>query len=229
MRVEPLIRRRAALALAASASLTSMPLAAQSAASSSMKVSWGPFKDLTTEEMEALGESSKAADAGVMLPSGVRVIDLVAGTGPEPLIGDRVYCHYKVWSKGFRSGPAADISFTDNRPYDWILGEPTARLPAGADEGVLGMREGGWRRLVVPGSLSFASGLRKGKRGIGGEWSSGPKAPYVLEPYAETYWDLIMFDGGSKRCEALLRPPGVSERDARKLKSLSCSARMEIY
>jgi len=78
---------------------------------------------------------------------------------------------------------------------------------------------------------------------------------------------MIMLDGGSGRCEALLRPPGmttdltepqntmratfiraarqptgalallmprlcapgVSEREARKLKSLTCSARNEVY
>ena len=36
-------------------------------------------------------------------------------------------------------------------------------------------------------------------------------------------------DGGSGRCEALLRPPGVSEKDARKLKSMTCSSKYEIY
>ena len=36
-------------------------------------------------------------------------------------------------------------------------------------------------------------------------------------------------DGGSGRCESLLRPPGVSEKDARKLKSMTCSSKYEIY
>ena len=40
--------------------------------------------------MDALDEQSKAADAGVLLASGVRVIDLVVGTGPKPQKGDRV-------------------------------------------------------------------------------------------------------------------------------------------
>ena len=41
--------------------------------------------------------------------------------------------------------------------------------------------------------------------------------------------DLIMRDGGSGRCKALLNPPGVSERDARKLRSMTCSYKSEIF
>ena len=40
---------------------------------------------------------------------------------------------------------------------------------------------------------------------------------------------LTRLDGGSGRCESLLRPPGVSEKDARKLKSMTCSSKYEIY
>ena len=43
------------------------------------------------------------------------------------------------------------------------------------------------------------------------------------------YYDLIMLDGGSGRCESLLRPAGVSEREARKLKSVMCAYLSEIY
>ena len=194
-----------------------------------MRVSWGPFKELSTAEMERLDALSRTADAGVVLPSGVRVIDLVQGDGPRPQVGDRVYVQYKLWADGFREGKAADVSFFDNRPFDWILGDPPSdRIPKGADLGVVGMREGGWRRVVVPGDLSFTDGLRKINRGPTGRYV-GAKAPYVIQPRSPTYWDLILVDGGSGRCEKLLRPPGVSERDAKKLKSLTCSYANEIY
>ena len=47
--------------------------------------------------------------------------------------------------------------------YDWALGSGgDGRLPAGADEGAVGMREGGWRRLVVPAKLAYGeAGLPK--------------------------------------------------------------------
>ena len=103
--------------------------------------------------MDALDEASREPSAGVLLPSGVRVIDMVVGDGPEPAAGKRVYCHYKVWAGGFRAGKVADWSFYDDRPYDWVLGQPTDRLPTGVDEGVRGMREGG-EAPFEPGSLT---------------------------------------------------------------------------
>ena len=192
-----------------------------------MKVTWGPFKGLAQEQIDALDARSREANAGVTLASGVRVIDLVQGDGPLPTRGDRVYCHYKIWADGFREGRAADFTFADNKPYDWILGEPTARIPAGIDEGVVGMREGGWRRLYVPNAFGDA-GLRKVSRGPQGRYT-GAKAPYVVQPQAPAYVDLLMFDGGSGRCERFLRPPGTTESERRKLMSLTCSARMEVF
>ena len=40
---------------------------------------------------------------------------------------------------------------------------------------------------------------------------------------------MLMLDGGSGRCEALLRPPGTSEQERRKIKSLTCSGRSEVF
>lgn len=57
----------------------------------------------------------------------------------------------------------------------------------------------------------------------------GAKAPYVIQPHAPCYVDLLLLDGGSGRCAKLLRPDGVSEREVRKLRSLTCSARDEVF
>ena len=73
---------------------------------------------MTPDEIEALGETSKREGAGILLPSGVRVFDLIEGTGPEATPGRRVYAHYKVWSSGFREGAVADFSFFDERPCE---------------------------------------------------------------------------------------------------------------
>lgn len=135
-------------------------------------------------------------------------------------------CHYKVWGGGFR-GKAADYSFQDERPYEWVLGEPTARMPVGADQGTLGMREGGWRRLVVPDAYGD-TGLRRVNYGPTGRYT-GLKAPFVVEPHETAFFDLIMVDGGTGRCDKMLHPVGVSEKDARKLRSMTCSSRFEIY
>jgi len=161
--------------------------------------------------MDALDMASRRAP-GTTLASGVRVIDVREGTGPLPARGDTVWCHFKVWSRGFREGAPADSSFRDTRPYNWVLGTPTDRVPAGFDEGVQGMREGGWRRLVVPAKLAYGhAGLRlEGRRAM------------VIEPDTDVYYDINMVDGGTGKCERVLRPRGVSEAGAQRLKSISC-------
>ena len=55
------------------------------------------------------------------------------------------------------------------------------------------------------------------------------QAPYVIAPGEAAYFDLIMLDGGSGRCEAMLRPPGLSEAEASKRKSMTCSSANEIF
>ena len=100
-------------------------------------------------------------------------------------------------------------------------------MPAPIDEGVVGMREGGWRRVYAPNAYGDA-GLRKVSRGPQGRYV-GAKAPLLVQPNAGAYVDLIMMDGGSGRCDSLLNPPGVSAQEAKKLRSLTCSSRNEIF
>jgi FKBP-type peptidyl-prolyl cis-trans isomerase len=120
---------------------------------------------LSSKEQEMLVVASKT-DPGVILPSGVRVIELTEGTGPLPVTGNRVYMHFKVWVGGFGNGVPADSSFQEARPYSWLLGQPDARIMAGFDDGAKGMREGGWRRLVVPAVLAYGQdGLPQNSRG----------------------------------------------------------------
>jgi hypothetical protein len=134
-----LMTRRGVLAAGGGLATSAVPMLAS--AKSDFK--WGPMAQMTEEQMDALDVASRDPSAGVLLPSGVRVIDMVVGDGPEPAEGNRVYCHYKIWAGGFRAGKVADWSFYDDRPYDWVLGQPTDRIPAGVDVGTRGMREGG--------------------------------------------------------------------------------------
>lgn len=166
---------------------------------------------MSAEEMDAL-ELKSLSNPGVLLPSGVRVIDVLEGTGPLPAKGDRVWSHFKVWSGGFRKGVPADSSFKDTRPYDWTLGTPDARMLVGADEGAQGMREGGWRRLIIPARLAYGeAGLPFGTRGA-----------YLVKPNEDVYFELNMVDGGSGKCMSVLAPDGVPEKGQRRLKSISC-------
>ena len=127
-------------------------------------------------------------------------------------------CHVnraQVWTGGFRRGPPADSSFFNARVYEWTLGTPTDRIPAGADAGALGMKEKGWRRLIIPAALAYGSqGLvtSSGRAGV----------VYAVPPDTPVYFDLLMVDGGSGQCQEVLHPPGVSDEVSLRLKSISC-------
>ena len=159
---------------------------------------------LSSREAERLEAESRSME-GVLLPSGIRVIDVLAGDGPEPSEGQRIYVHFKFWEGGFDDGMPVDTTFFEGRPEDFVLGQPAGRIFPGLDAGVRGMREKGWRRLVVPAELGFgAAGLPK-----------NPLSHKGLEPGSTLYVDVHLIDGGSGRCERMFR-------DGKRKKSLSC-------
>ena len=207
--------RRDALLLASltATAITLPPLAATAASPplsiySEESVPWGPFKDLTDDQMMAIAATSNEPAAGTILPSGVRVIDLVVGDGPQPAKGAGVWLDYKVYAQPWDSGkPVADWTYLDGRPYAYTLGSPTDRIPRMIDEGVVGMREGGWRRLIVPDAYGD-DGLRKRNPLRGGASYTPPKAGFVVKPHAFAWVELIMVDGGSGRCIERLPEPG---------------------
>jgi FKBP-type peptidyl-prolyl cis-trans isomerase len=104
-----------------------------------------------------LAEPEPASPVQVVLPSGVRYVDLKPGSGDEAREGKILEVRYTGW-------------LTDNTKFDSTqdCATPlTLRLGAGdvikgLDEGLVGMKVGGKRRLIIPPELGF------GKEG-GGE------------------------------------------------------------
>ena len=88
--------------------------------------------------------------------------DLIVGTGPEAVVGSKLKVHYTGWlynaartdQKGAQFDSSAGLD-----PLAFTLGQ--GQVIAGWDQGLVGMKVGGTRRLVIPPSLGYG-GTRRG-------------------------------------------------------------------
>jgi FKBP-type peptidyl-prolyl cis-trans isomerase len=101
--------------------------------------------------------------------SGLVVDDLVVGQGAEAKgPGQYVTVHYTGW---LTDGTEFDSSHRRNEPFGFPLG--VGMVIPGWDQGVVGMRVGGKRKLTIPPELGY------GARGAGGVIP--PNAALVFE------------------------------------------------
>jgi peptidylprolyl isomerase len=91
--------------------------------------------------------------------SGLKIEDVTVGTGAEVHVGDVVVVHYTGW---LTDGKKFDSSLGRGQPMI-VAGVGAAKVIKGWDEGLVGMKEGGKRRLEIPPELGY------GKGGIGKE------------------------------------------------------------
>jgi len=89
-------------------------------------------------------------------PSGLQYIDEVEGTGVSPQPGQIVQVHY---TGTLENGTKFDSSVDRRQPFEFPIG--VGRVIKGWDEGVMTMKVGGKRKLVIPAELGY------GSRGIG--------------------------------------------------------------
>ena len=83
-------------------------------------------------------------------PTSLQTIDDVVGTGKEAKSGDKVSVHY---TGTLMNGTKFDSSRDRGTPFEFTLG--TGGVIKGWDQGVVGMKVGGKRRLVIPESLGY--------------------------------------------------------------------------
>ena len=82
-------------------------------------------------------------------PTGLYVQDVIEGEGARADSGDVVTVHYTGW---LPQGVEFDSS-RDGDPFEVALGY--GRVIQGWDQGVVGMRVGGQRRLVIPPGMAY--------------------------------------------------------------------------
>jgi peptidylprolyl isomerase len=94
--------------------------------------------------------SRRGSTSEVVTPSGLRYTDLVVGTGASPRAGQTVTVHYVGT---LESGKQFDSSVDRGVPADFRIG--VGAVIKGWEEGLMTMKVGGKRKLVVPSNLGY--------------------------------------------------------------------------
>ncbi len=109
----------------------------------------------------------------VTTESGLKYEDIVVGTGASPQTGHQVTVHY---TGTLEDGTKFDSSVDRGQPFTFPIG--LGRVIKGWDEGVMTMKVGGKRKLVIPPQLGY------GARGAGG----------VIPPNATLVFEVELLD-----------------------------------
>lgn len=99
---------------------------------------------------------------------GLKITDTKIGTGAAVKSGDTVTVNYSGWlyvdgKKGMEFDSSTDSSFNHVQPFQTQIGVGT--VIKGWDEGIVGMKVGGERTLIIPSDLGY------------GAQGSGPSIP----------------------------------------------------
>ena len=112
---------------------------------------------LLTALLAAAGCGSSSTSSSSVPPTSVGVFtttELVVGTGATVVNGNRATVTYTGWlydtSKPFGKGTQFDSG-----SFSFTVGAAT--VVKGFDQGVLGMKVGGQRRLIIPPELGYAN------------------------------------------------------------------------
>lgn len=80
----------------------------------------------------------------------LQIEDLVEGTGKTISKGALITAHYTGW---LEDGTEFDSSHKKGKPFQCVIG--TGRVIKGWDQGLMGMKVGGTRKLYVPAHLAY--------------------------------------------------------------------------
>ena len=104
-------------------------------------------------------------------PDDLQISDIVVGTGEEATAGSTVIVHYV--GVAHSSGEEFDASYNRGEPLRFKVG--VGQVISGWDKGIVGMKVGGRRQLVIPPHLGY------GDRGAGGVIAPGESLIFVVD------------------------------------------------
>jgi len=113
-------------------------------------------------------DDKTAAGATSEPTKSLKIEDLTLGTGEKAMPGRLVTVHYTGW---LTDGTVFDSSRDRGEPFEFQLGG--GQVIQGWEQGVVGMKVGGTRRLTVPARLGY------GKAGMPGKIPAD--APLIFE------------------------------------------------
>ncbi len=104
-------------------------------------------------------------------PTELVIEDLIEGNGKAATAGDTVSTHYV--GVAFSTGEEFDASWNRGAPLDFTVG--VGQVIQGWDQGLLGMKVGGRRRLEIPSELAY------GARGAGSAIGPNESLIFVVD------------------------------------------------
>jgi len=108
---------------------------------------------------------------GGVAPNDLVIEDLVLGDGAQAKAGDSISAHYV--GVAHSTGEEFDASWNRGAPLDFRLG--VGQVIKGWDDGIVGMKVGGRRKLTIPANLAY------GDRGAGGAIKPGETLIFVVD------------------------------------------------
>ncbi|MBH3427707.1 FKBP-type peptidyl-prolyl cis-trans isomerase [Pseudomonas alkylphenolica] len=84
------------------------------------------------------------------MSSELQITDIQLGEGKEAVKGALITTQYTGW---LEDGTKFDSSHDRGKPFQCVIG--TGRVIKGWDQGLMGMKVGGKRKLVVPSHLAY--------------------------------------------------------------------------
>ena len=117
-------------------------------------------------------KENKTAAKSVTTASGLKYVDVKVGSGASPVKGKQVKVHY---TGTLENGKQFDSSL-GREPFSFVIG--VGQVIPGWDEGVMNMKVGGKRKLIIPSKLGY------GERGAGS----------VIPPNATLLFDVELLD-----------------------------------
>ena len=88
----------------------------------------------------------------ITMPNGLQIQDQTVGQGQEVKLGDTVTVNYLGT---LENGTKFDSSYDRNQPFTTQIG--VGAVIKGWDEGIVGMKVGGKRKLIIPPALGYGA------------------------------------------------------------------------